>query len=311
VEHIGDNAFKSKTLTSVSIPNSVKTIGVQAFYDNQLTSVIIPDSVTTINANAFHSNQLTSVTIPDNVTSIGNHAFYGNQLTSVTIPDSVETIGINAFGENSLTSVVIGANVIIDAADYTMGTNTGFKTVYDAGGKVAGIYNYIGATGWTILAVGDSYGGGKVAYILQSGDPDYVGGETHGLIAAIADQSTEDGIQWYNGSHVTTGATATAIGTGQANTTAIVSKQGTGSYAAQLCNDLTEGGYDDWFLPSQDELNKLWLNKVAIGGFADSYYWSSSEQPAAVNAFTQLFSTGGQVVSNEKDTYLVRAARAF
>jgi len=98
--------------------------------------------VTTINANAFHSNQLTSVTIPDNVTSIGNHAFYSNQLTSVTIPDSVETIGINAFGKNSLTSVVIGANVIIDATDYTMGTNTGFKTVYDGESGGAGTYNY-------------------------------------------------------------------------------------------------------------------------------------------------------------------------
>src|SRR5680860_305710 len=55
------------------------------------------------------------------------------------------------------------------------------------------------------VAVGDSCGGGKVAYILQSVDPGYVAGEQHGLIAAIDDQST--GIQWYNGSYVETGAT--------------------------------------------------------------------------------------------------------
>jgi hypothetical protein len=63
------------------------------------------------------------------------------------------------------------------------------------------------------------------------------------LIAATADQNT--GIQRYNGSYVATGATGTAIGTGQANTTAIVEKQGAGSYAAKLCHGLTDGGYND------------------------------------------------------------------
>ena len=76
-----------------------------------------------------------------------------------------------------------------------------------------------------------------------------------------------------------TGATGTAIGTGQANTTAIVTTQGAGSYAAQLCNDLTVGGYNDWFLPSKDELDLMYENLYLqeVGGFTDDYYWSSSE----------------------------------
>ena len=158
------------------------------------------------------------------------------------------------------------------------------------------------------VAVGDSYGGGIVAYIFQSGDPGYVADEQHGLIAATADQST--GIQWYNGSYVATGATGTAIGTGQANTTAIVIVQGAGSYAAQLCNDLTEGGYNDWFLPSKDELNKLYINKVAIGGFAADYYWSSSEGSAVI-AWAQGFSSGGQGNYYKDGAARVRAVRAF
>jgi hypothetical protein len=156
--------------------------------------------------------------------------------------------------------------------------------------------------------VGDSYGGGIVAYIFQSGDPGYDPNVQHGLIAATADQST--GIQWYNGSYVATGATGTAIGTGQANTTAIVIVQGAGSYAAQLCNDLTEGGYNDWFLPSKDELDKLYINRVAIGGFAGGYFWSSSESYAKY-AWAQGLGSGDQSNNHKASTGRVRAVRAF
>ncbi|MDC1517598.1 DUF1566 domain-containing protein, partial [Cyclobacteriaceae bacterium] len=123
------------------------------------------------------------------------------------------------------------------------------------------------------LAIGDSFFGGKIAYLDGNGC---------GFVAATSEQSSQIR-RWHNGSNTTTGATGTAIGTGLANTNAIISSQGgnTGSYAAGICADysVTDGGvtYDDWYLPSEDELNQLYINRAEIGGFASSYFWSSTE----------------------------------
>ena len=105
VKTIGDSAFESNGLTSVTIGNSVTTIGDQAFAFNNLTSVTIGNSVTTIGGVAFGVNNLTSVIIPDSVTTIKGIAFGGNNLTSVIIPDSVTTIESHAFQFNNLTRV--------------------------------------------------------------------------------------------------------------------------------------------------------------------------------------------------------------
>ena len=102
VKSIGDSAFRSCGLTSITIPNSVKSIGDYAFDScSSLTSVTIPNSVTSIGASAFYScSNLESVTIPNSVSSIGDYAFEGcTNLTSVTIPNSVTKIESWAFYE--------------------------------------------------------------------------------------------------------------------------------------------------------------------------------------------------------------------
>ena len=154
-----------------------------------------------------------------------------------------------------------------------------------------------------VFKIGQSYQGGKIFYIDSS--------KQHGLISAPSDQTVGfTGIQWYNGSFVTIGATGTAIGTGQANTTAIVKAQGPGSYAAKLCDDLVLNGYTDWYLPSKDELNQLFLNQAVVGGFASSFYWSSSENDN-FNAWYQIFGNGNQYDIGKYYTLAVRAVRAF
>lgn len=156
------------------------------------------------------------------------------------------------------------------------------------------------------LSVGDFYKGGIIAYFLQPGDPGYDANVRHGLIAAHIDQST--GAQW--GCYAISGADGIALGTGAKNTLDIVNGCSTTGIAARICNDLELNGYSDWYLPSKDELNKLYLNRTSIGGFAASEYWSSSGSEASY-AWLQDFANGNQYENDKYHNLRVRAVRAF
>jgi len=163
---------------------------------------------------------------------------------------------------------------------------------------------YYNGTGWKRtdgqFYIGASYGGGIIFYIDGTGQ--------HGLISATSDQST--GAEWGCLSTSIPG-TSSAIGMGQANTTAIVTNCSTLGTAAQICDALVLNGYSDWFLPSKDELNQMYLQKTVIGGFGGNPYWSSYEYDANL-AWCQYFEEYGAQDYYWKDTtYYVRAVRAF
>ena len=175
--------------------------------------------------------------------------------------------------------------------------------------------NMIGgtATGTISLSIGQSYQGGKVAYILVKGDPGYDPNTQHGIIAATSDQSDQlIRIKWDKGTYTITGATGTAIGTGLSNTNKIIVSQGEPaiSYAAGLARAYTGGGYTDWYLPSKDELEKLSYTREIIGGFVNYYYWSSSEFDLR-KAWYQTFFSGRQYTTVKGEPAIVRAIRSF
>lgn len=116
--------------------------------------------------------------------------------------------------------------------------------------------------------------GGYVFWVSSDGK--------HGLVAETQDQS--NGIQWLN----------------------------TQDNISNPSNHSTNGQkFRDWRMPTKYELNEMYIQRVAIGGFAGFFYWSSSESNNTF-AWVQLFtSNGAQTTWDKLDSNRVRAVRAF
>lgn len=157
-----------------------------------------------------------------------------------------------------------------------------------------------------VVTVGQEYGGGIVFYVDATG--------RHGLIVSKVSQS--ESMKWSGGTtNVLTNAVGAAIGWGKENTLSVVNAQGQGMYAACVCKNLNIKGYDDWFLPSKDELHLLYSQKVSgklnnLNGLSDNFYWSSTEI-SENGAWSQSFSNGANSSADKQGSYAVRAIRAF
>lgn len=177
---------------------------------------------------------------------------------------------------------------------------------------------FISDAGAKSYSIGDFAQGGVVFWLDETGQ--------HGLVCAKLDQSA--GVRWYAGTNGNTQAKGDGPFAGEANTTiAIASQVAIGDdgepYAARICNELviteSDKAYGDWYLPSMEELNLMFINKEIInstakreGGdnFASDFYWSSTELNNRA-AMAQQFNAGLQIGFNKNVPRNVRAIRAF
>ena len=152
-----------------------------------------------------------------------------------------------------------------------------------------------------VYAIGDVGPGGGRVYITPS-----TRGNTTGLYFEAAPAESQD--YWCNNRSTWLGASGTAIGQGQSNTAAADATCTSG--AIQIASDYANNGFSDWFLPSLDELNELYVNRAYVGGFSSGYYWSSSEY-SGYSAWSPNFYDGYQSFYSKNYASYVRPVRAF
>jgi hypothetical protein len=172
----------------------------------------------------------------------------GLKLENIKATISSNSNGLLLFGQSAIKKLGL---IQIDL-------NSNILTVY----KGNGTYDYSGYTDKELqtFEIGQNYGGGKIFYIDNSG--------RHGLVAATSDQ-TIDGITWANSNNEFIGCNNTSLGFGQLNSNKIGKKE-VGISAATVCLQLNLNGFNDWYLPTKDELNELFKKDLLSARFITS-----------------------------------------
>jgi len=160
------------------------------------------------------------------------------------------------------------------------------------------------------IDIGSVYKGGIIVYLLEPGDKGYEPNIIHGLIAIPQNKINQTYRKWGCDSTEIAGAWAVGIGTGQNNTAQIIKTCNALNCAARYCDSLVLNGFDDWFLPSIEELNQLYSNnsKLNYDIYGSNHYWSSSQSDfcRAYNLYR-----GGNVFNCKNSSFLIIPYRAF
>jgi hypothetical protein len=159
-------------------------------------------------------------------------------------------------------------------------------------------------------------GGGYVFYVSPTVINVAAGISTGGVYleaAPVAAQGTAE----YGCTGTNTPGTSYAVGSGAANTLAIITACATAGIAARVTSNLTYAGFSDWFMPSLDEMsaiyNNLYNKTPSLGGFTGLNYGSSS-QGTNGNGYQAYWWFGAGAVSGQTNKNLVvayRPVRAF
>lgn len=277
----------------------------------------------TITATVSATGASNSATVTVNLNNLGEVTIQNFTAMIDENPTNGQSLGtVSANGDGVLTYAIVTQS---PAGALSINSTTGVLTVLDAT-----LFDY--ETNPTITAsvqvdnsgtiengtvtieledkneIGEYKFGGVIFWVNAAGNEGYA--------VAITDQST--GVEWGCYGVNIANAVATSLGTGEANTLAIITSCTTTGIAADLANNSMNGN-NDWFLPSLDELNEIYLNKTILnttisanGGtpFGNNWYWTSTQQNGnANNAYFQYFGTGMQTLNAKSNMTSVRSVR--
>ena len=166
VRTIGSSAFAGLGLSSVSLGEGVETIADYALSYNQLETVHLPSGVKVVGPYAFASNILTSFTSAGSGVVLQEGSFSSNRFNYVVIPDGVTEIGSRAFSSEGVFEVRIGSTVTDIAADAFLSDYPGYleaatfegdKPVWSrpSSFEIIRVYYYAGTAGWEYVHLFD------------------------------------------------------------------------------------------------------------------------------------------------------------
>jgi hypothetical protein len=346
-------SISSGTGTLSGITTVAASSGIATFTNLVITGTVgtFTLTFTPTSLTATTSNSLTITAGPASNVSITRASVGTQRRTAFTTQPQIT---IQDVSNNTITSSTAVVNATVSAGGTLVGTTTatassGIATFNGLGvdGNVGTTYTITySAEGLTVATAtitltgttcdgsftcqeGDTGpGGGKIFYKAET---PFACGPTRSASCTYLEAAPTSGTNawtdatyaWSGNTTVRIGATAegTAIGTGYANTLAIVGQASGGNTADRAATIARAyrgpNGLSDWFLPSKDELNQLYAQKTIVGGIAEWYYWSSSECSsnsclATDRAWAQSLGIGLQTMHQKSTSnYYVRPIRAF
>ena len=171
-----------------------------------------------------------------------------------------------------------------------------------------------------VCALGDTGPGGGIVFYVQASGTFACGATLASTCKYLEAAPTSGTSAWTDASYAWSGNTTgeigvnargTAVGSGYKNTVAMVAQSSTANRAGTIARAYRgPNNLSDWYLPSKDELNQLYINRSTVGGFASNSYWSSSEV-YSLETWYQNFSGGTQFNQAKYQPYYVRPVRAF
>lgn len=159
-----------------------------------------------------------------------------------------------------------------------------------------------------VYAIGDTGpGGGKIFY--DAGSTLSWGRYLEAATTSTSPSWTDAQYAWSGNTSNPVGGLSDAIGSGLANTNAMVAQDSTANKAGTVTKAYNGGGKSDWFLPSIDELAQLYAQRGIVGGFANDIYQSSSQY--INNARIYDFGGNYRAYWGKNNLGFVRPIRAF